>query len=76
MNNARRKLIDKLIIDIEQAISELDTIHDDELTAFDGMPESLQNGEKGEKAQEAISNLEDAYSSLQSARDSLENAKE
>jgi hypothetical protein len=76
VNKARRKLIEKLISDIENAISELDTIRDEETDAFDGMPESLQQSEKGDKAQEAISNLEDAYSSLESARDALENAKE
>jgi hypothetical protein len=40
------------------------------------MPESLQNAEKGEKAQEAIQQMEDAIRDMETARDALTDAKE
>lgn len=76
MNNDRRKSIDKIISALEGLLSDAETIRGEEQDAFDNMPESLQQGEKGDKAQEAISNLEEAISSIESARDALDNAKE
>lgn len=76
MNNDRRKSIDKIISALGGLLSDAETIRDEEQDAFDNMPESLQQGEKGDKAQEAISNLEEAISSIESARDALDNAKE
>jgi len=42
-------------------------VRDEEQEAYDNMPESFQGGEKGEKAQECISAIEDAISSLEDA---------
>lgn len=72
MNNERRQRIRKLIEQLETINSEIEELRADEQDAFVNMPESLQSSERGDKAQEAISNLEncdlsDVISSLESA---------
>lgn len=87
MNNARRKAIDGLIqraqelaTATQELITEIEAIRDEEQDYFDAMPESLQGGEKGQKAEEAISQLDDAISGLEALdgdaiTEALENAK-
>ena len=90
MNAPRRKQITDLINKIEEVKNTLIDLHgevgnllDDEQEHFDNMPEGLQNSDKGEKAQEGISALEEAqdglsntYDSLQEVIDQLETAKQ
>lgn len=83
MNKERRKAIEKasktideLLSTFEDLISEIDAIRDDEQGAFDGMPESLQSGDRGQAMESAICQLEDAISEVESARDSLQSAIE
>lgn len=42
----------------------IDNLKDDEEFAYDNMPESFQNGDRGDAAQQAISSMEDAISEL------------
>lgn len=74
MNNARRKLINSVIAklvdgDIENALeaakSEIENTRDDEQEYFENMPEGLQGSEKGERAQAAISALEEIITKLE-----------
>lgn len=58
MNAERRKKI-------EEALSLVTECKDAEQEAYDNMPESFQEGERGETMQEHISNLEDAENALQ-----------
>lgn len=74
MNNQRRKAISALVSQIEQLLSDVESIRDEEQEYFDNMPESLQGGEKGETSQAAIDSLESAYNDLESVRDQLEEA--
>ena len=68
MNNARRKQLDDLLQRISALKGQADELMDelesgplsDEQDAFDNMPESLQNGEKGEKAQAALDAMQEA----------------
>lgn len=60
MNNERRVRINKTISALQELGEEISAIRDDEQEAFDNMPEGLQSSERGERAQEAISNLESA----------------
>jgi len=89
MNNQRRKQIATLVEDIDSRLSELlsefteraQEILDEEQEAFDALPESIQDGERGQAMQEAISNLEDAVGALENMdaseiTDALENAAE
>jgi len=64
MNNARRKKIEDITTRIETLVTELEEIRDDEQSAFDSIPESLQESEKGETMQAHIENLESCVSSL------------
>lgn len=76
MNNDRRKSINELIEQLEGIQSQIEEIKDEEEAYYDVMPESFQNGEKGEKAQSAIDNLDDAMNSVTEALDSLTSAAE
>lgn len=58
---------------IEDAKSEVESLKDEEQEAFDGMPESLQQGDKGQAAEAAVSNLESGNEKLQEIMESLEN---
>ncbi len=76
MNNARRKEIDKLTAQIEEIKEAIEALRDEEQEAFDNMPESLQDGERGEKMQSAIDALEYAADDLQECLDHLSEASE
>ena len=67
MNKARRTEIQQVIDDlatVEDSIKDIatriETIKDEEQEYFDNMPESLQGGDKGNMAEEAIGNLDEA----------------
>lgn len=88
MNNDRRKRIRAELTNLEKAMgllsdikSALEDIRDEEQEAYDNMPESFQNGDKGEAAQAAIGELDSAIDALDGALDgdpvgSLESACE
>lgn len=72
MNNARRKEIQKLSTDladlqgkIQDIANQLESIKDEEQEYYENMPESLQGGDKGDRAQEAVSSMEDALAMLE-----------
>lgn len=67
MNAARRKnikrimsLIEQMDILKEQITEELESVLEEEQEAFDNIPESLQESERGERIQECIEYLETA----------------
>lgn len=74
MNNARRKEIEVIKARLEavfegelEAIrSDLNEVKDAEQEAWDNMPESLQEGERGQAMQEAIAELESAVECVES----------
>jgi flagellar biosynthesis chaperone FliJ len=75
MNDKRRKKISKIEDQLEELKQSLDSILEDEKEYYDNMPESFQDGQKGDTAQisidsleTAISNIEDAITDLQYAR--------
>lgn len=72
MNAERRKLIAKAIEKVADLITELRDIESSEQEAFDAMPESLQNAERGEQSQTAIDTLQSATGNLESAQSDLE----
>jgi len=89
MNNTRRKEIDRLMERVQSPLNDLSdikdsisTVQDEEQDYLDNMPESMRDGEKAQKAQEAIDSLyeaqntiEDAETYLNDVNNSLENAK-
>jgi len=72
MNKARRAVLNKIINSLVDLKSELYTICDEEECAYDNMPESLQESERGENMQEAVDAMNDAYDHIEEAVDSLE----
>lgn len=79
MNKDRRKELGKLcdrVAALEEKVSELkslrddivsdlESIRDEEQDAYDNLPESLQEGERGQDMQAAIENMENALSALE-----------
>lgn len=74
MNKQRRKWINELIDKVTALQDEIDEVLQEEQECFDNMPESLQCSERGESAEEAISNLEEALSCIDDCVSNLESA--
>ncbi len=74
MNKDRRKQIDEALALLERAQGLIEEIHDDESEAYEGLPESLQNGDRGQVMQEAIDNLSEARDGLDDLMDRLRDA--
>lgn len=73
MNNERRKQIAAIVRDVENMTHMADhlrelieSVRDGEQEAFDNMPESLQDGERGQTMQTAIDALDSAINDLES----------
>ena len=85
MNNERRKALKVLrnqIDEIHRALSNFDIDEikagveehrDDEQSYYDNMPESFQDGDKGQAAQDAIEQLDGAIEALESLEEMLQN---
>jgi hypothetical protein len=72
MNAKRRKTLKTIATRLEhldalraEIVAELENILDEEQDAFDNMPESIQNSERGDQMQEYIYTLGDAISELE-----------
>lgn len=72
MNKARRKQICEVIKNIESIQSTLDNILNEELDAYNSMPEGLQSSENGMVSEDAQESLECAIDTLEEAVMSLE----
>ena len=72
MNNERRARIAAAQVLLRDAFNALEELQQEEQDYFDNMPESLQNGQKGDDAQTAIDALETAASEAESAADGLD----
>ncbi len=74
MNNDRRKALNALIGQIEEANSTLENIRDEidslkgeEEDGFNNLPEGLQQGERGQAMEEATNAMQEAYDALDAA---------
>ena len=74
MNKARRRTLNDAISRLQEVEGILEVTKDEEQEAYDNLPPGLQDGERGDAAQAAISAMEEAISSIQSAIAELENA--
>ena len=72
MNNKRRKEISKIVTTLEDVRDRLSEVVDEEQSAFDNMPESIQGSDRGCDSEEAIGYLSDALDSVQSALEYLD----
>lgn len=74
MNAKRRKVLNQIIVGLNNSKNVIFDIISEEETSFDNMPEPMQDGISGEKMQDCICNLEDAIEELETAVESLEEA--
>ena len=64
MNKQRRKQLEDVVAHIDQAKVLLEYIINDEQEAYDNMPESLQESERGEQMSEYIDTMQEAFDGL------------
>lgn len=79
MNKDRRKELSKAIgllngakESIEGAKTIIETCKDEEQECYDGLPESMQEGEKGDAMQENIDDLDEAYYNIEDWPDTVD----
>ena len=75
MNKDRRARISKLQEQLQDIMSALDEIRNEEQEAYDNMPESIQYGERGDAMTDAIDNMDEAASLLEDIDSYLDDAK-
>jgi uncharacterized coiled-coil DUF342 family protein len=59
-----KELFDAIKGEADDVKSVIDGIKDDEQSYYDAMPESLQSSDKGQNAEAAVSQMEDAMNTL------------
>ena len=67
MNKDRRKRLEGIVKKLEELKGEIEGIGQEEQEYFDNIPESFQVSEKGETAEEHITNLEEAADQVNEA---------
>lgn len=75
MNKSRRSRIDTIIEQIDNLLSDLNEIRDEEESAYENLPESLQDTDRGQSMCDAIDSIEEALDCLEEASSVLDDAK-
>lgn len=76
MNNDRRARLQKIADQLEDLRTQLEEIKGEEQDAYDNLPESFQNGERGEKMQTAIDALDNCDSDIETVVSAINEAIE
>lgn len=76
MNTARRKELDRIRGQLEQALDDLEAVQAEEENCLDNTPESLQNTERYEQAEIACGCLLEAVEGLEAAINAISDATE
>lgn len=76
MNNSRRGILASISEAIGELEARLQEVIDEEQDAYDNLPESIQNGERGQRSPEAIDALDQALESQSEARSQIEEASQ
>ena len=71
MNNTRRMAIMKIAERLEELKTDFELLRDEEQEAFDNMPESIQESERGEHVENIIYNMDEVLENLESAFDTI-----
>ncbi len=74
MNKERHKQINALIDELEDILSRIDVIREEENEYYDNMPDSMKDGDKGGAALDAVAALEVAQSAIEDAQTALDEA--
>ena len=76
MNKVRRNQLSEIQGKLAEIREMIESVLSDEQDAYDNLPESLQESERGEAMQAAIDAMESAMDSCEEAESSLEEAQE
>lgn len=76
MNNTRRKNLRELIETTEGVKSKIEELRTEEEEYYNNMPESFQDGEKGDRAQTVIEYLDEAMTAAGDVIENLTSAAE
>lgn len=72
MNNERRKIIAQAAGFLDQAKALLEQARDDEQTAFDNLPESIQAADRGQQMEETLSTLQEKIDDLETLQSDVQ----
>lgn len=74
MNKQRRAELRKISDQLAELMGRVEALSEEEQSAFDNLPESLQGAEKGQAMEGAITALEEAADQMEEAFNSLQEA--
>lgn len=72
MNKERRKAITSIRDKLRDLAADIESIREEENEAFEALPESIQQGDRGNLMEEAMTTLEEAASHASDAADTLD----
>lgn len=72
MNKARRSRLGDIAEQLENLYEDIEAVASDEREAYDNLPESLQESERGCMMEEAADELDDICSELDCLRDRIQ----
>lgn len=72
MNKMRRKELGRAADMLREAYDIIQCCRDEEEEAYDNLPESFQDGEKGEEMQDYMLRMDEAMDSIEEAADTIE----
>lgn len=75
MNNGRRKQLVEIGTKLGELREMLELLLDEEQECFENLPESLQQGERGEAMTQAVERMEEALDAMEEAATAIEAAQ-
>lgn len=72
MNKSRRKELSRIADELENLRDALDAVASEERDAYDNLPESLQESERGTAMEEAADELDDICSEMEELKDRIQ----
>lgn len=72
MNKSRRKKLGEIIDQLEYLREDLDAVASEEREAYDNLPESLQESDRGCAMEEAADELDDICSEMEELKDRIQ----
>lgn len=76
MNKLRRKQVEDVNDTLAKLLEQLEALRDEEQEAYDNLPESLQDTERGDRMHDAIDFMESAIDSITEAMEYINEAAE
>lgn len=74
MNNDRRNRLQEVKESLDDMISQIEEIKDEEQDALDNMPENLQQSKRSDKMQTAIDTMDEAISAIGGVQQTIDEA--